>query len=117
LAFRQSGVGVVGWCYTNSSDIAKREVATQSWPSIEEKAQDHQIWSWGEVPHQVSWFRVCVVLGLYHANTLEIVILKIPFRVKVVITLVGHVGKISCLVLVFTWTLKRTCGYKCEDYS
>jgi hypothetical protein len=42
------------------------------------------------------------VLGLYHTNTLEIVIRKIPFQVKVVITLVGHMGKSSCLVLVFT---------------
>jgi hypothetical protein len=40
------------------------------------------------------------VLGLYHANTPEIVIHEIPFRIKVVVTLVGHVGKSSCLVLV-----------------
>jgi hypothetical protein len=41
------------------------------------------------------------VLGLYHTNTPKIVIHEIPFRMKVVVTLVGHVGKILCLVLIF----------------
>jgi hypothetical protein len=40
------------------------------------------------------------VLGLYHANTPEITIREIPSREKVVVTSVGHVGKISCLLLV-----------------
>jgi hypothetical protein len=55
-----------------------------------------------EVPHQVSGFRGCGVLELYHANTPEIMIQKMPFWIKVVVTLVGHVGKSSHLVLVFT---------------
>ena len=54
----------------------------------------------GRGPTSGSRFRGCGVLGLYHANTPKIVIHKIPFWVKVVITLVGHVGKSSRLVLV-----------------
>jgi hypothetical protein len=42
------------------------------------------------------------VLGLYHANTPEITIHKIPFWIKVVVTLVSHVGKSLHLVFVFS---------------
>jgi hypothetical protein len=100
LTFQKLVVGALGLCYTNNPDITKREVMMRSWTLIEEETQDHQIWSWGEVPHRVLWFHGCGVLGLFHANTYEITIREIPFWIKVVVTLVGHMGKSLCLVFV-----------------
>jgi hypothetical protein len=92
----------LGLRYTNSPDIMKmrsRDVIMAVDRGEGTRPSDLVL---GRGPTSVLGFHGCGVLGLYHANTPKIVIHEIPFWIKVVVTLVGHMGKSSCLVLVFT---------------